>query len=162
MRIGQHAEDPFNPKYFIADIGSNHEGSLARAKEPIWVASEVDADYAESQYYRDAHLVSDRDFQELGTVASHQRSWSALVYEVYSAASVPWEWTDTLAEAAALAGVDFMSTPCDLEALECLSPHQPAVKNRFRGCQLAGTPGSRERFRKTGTPGHGRIRLCRC
>ena len=47
---------------------------------------------------------------------------------MYDAASVPWDWTAELKETADLAGVDFMSTPYDLEALDFLSPFQDAVK----------------------------------
>jgi sialic acid synthase SpsE len=128
MRISGREIGLGSPTYFIADIGSNHEGSLSRAKELIWLAGEVGADCAKFQHYRATHLVSDRGFRELSSVASHQRSWSGSVFEVYDAASVPWNWTDELAETASQAGVAFMSTPYDLEALEFLSPYQQAIK----------------------------------
>jgi N-acetylneuraminate synthase len=50
------------------------------------------------------------------------------VYEVYSEASLPWEWTPELKSYCDRVGIDFLSTPYDLETVDMLDPYVPAFK----------------------------------
>ena len=48
-----------SPTYFIADIASNHDGNLIRAKELIWKSKEAGADCAKFQHFLAERIVSD-------------------------------------------------------------------------------------------------------
>lgn len=122
-RIGDGA-----PVYFIADISANHDGSLERARALIHLAAKSGANAAKFQNFRAPHIVSERGFEELGAQFSHQARWKKPVVEVYKDASLPWEWTETLAAECRAAGVDYFSTPYDLEAVDMLDRWSPAFK----------------------------------
>jgi len=117
-----------HPTYFIADIAANHDGNLDKALELMTLAKNAGADAAKFQHFRADHIVSDRGFRELGGQQSHQASWSKSVYEVYQAASLPWEWTEPLATQAASIGIDFFTSPYDIEAIDFVDPFVPAYK----------------------------------
>jgi sialic acid synthase SpsE len=109
------------PSYFIADIGANHDGQLERAKLLIRLAKEAGADGAKFQHFRAPTIVSDRGFQDLGRL-SHTAKWKKSVYEVFEECSLPWEWTPQLKACCDEVGIDFLSTPYDLDAVDLLDP----------------------------------------
>src|SRR6266567_4458869 len=84
-----------HPTYFVADISANHDGNLSRAKELIHLAAEAGADAAKFQNFRAQRIVSARGFADLGQRLSHQATWKRSVVEVYEAASLPVDWTET-------------------------------------------------------------------
>ena len=126
--IGSRLVGPDQPTYFIADVAANHDGSLERAKSLMTLAQEAGADCAKFQHFRAEHIVSDFGFKALGGQQSHQASWDKSVFEVYQAASLPWEWTAPLAAHAQQIGIEFMSAPYDLEAVAHLDPYVNAFK----------------------------------
>lgn len=109
-----------HPTYFIADIAANHDGSLDRAIELVHLAARAGAEAAKFQHFRAPHIVSDYGFRALGGQKSHQSRWRKSVYEVYEAASLPWEWTAPLQKACVEAGIHFFSAPYDLEGVAML------------------------------------------
>jgi N-acetylneuraminate synthase len=126
--IGDRLIGPDQPTYFIADVAANHDGSLERAMELMTLCKEAGADCAKFQHFRAPHIVSDYGFKALGGQQSHQASWKKSVFEVYSDASLPWEWTQPLAEHAQKIDIEFMSAPYDFEAVEHLNPYVNAFK----------------------------------
>lgn len=114
--------------YFIADIAANHDGSLDRAKRLIELAAQSGADAAKFQHFRAREIVSNRGFLELGPALAHQASWKKSVVEVYEEAAVPWEWTEKLKLHCDEVGIEFLSTPYDLEAVAHLDPYVKAFK----------------------------------
>lgn len=122
IKIGDRSIGPEHPTYFIADISANHDGELERAKKLIHDAAEAGADAAKFQNFRAEQIVSDVGFRSLGGQLSHQAKWKESVVEVYRKASLPWEWTDELKAECDRAGLDFFSTPYDLEAVDMLDP----------------------------------------
>ena len=128
IQIGRHTVGPDHPTYFVADIAANHDGLLERAVHLIQLAAESGADAAKFQNFRAETIVSDHGFRSLGAKASHQRSWAESVYEVYEAASLPVEWTETLWQACDEAGIDYFTAPYDLDLLEVLSRFSCAWK----------------------------------
>lgn len=128
MHIGTREVGPGKPTYFIADIGSNHEGSLNRALKLIHLAAEAGADAVKFQHFRAEHIVSDEGFKSLGDKLGHQAGWKQSVFETYKQYEVPWEWTSTLAAQCTLKGVQFLSTPYDIEAVDHLDPFVSAYK----------------------------------
>jgi sialic acid synthase SpsE len=128
FRIGERLVGPDQPTFFIADIAANHDGDLERAKHLMTLAKDAGADCAKFQHFRAEHIVSDYGFRALGGQQSHQATWQKSVFEVYQDASLPWDWTQPLAEHAEQIGIEFMSAPYDLEAVAHLNPHVNAFK----------------------------------
>lgn len=128
ITIGSASIGPNSPTYFIADIAANHDGDLSRALSLITLAAEAGADAAKFQHFRAEHIVSDYGFRNLGEQLDHQASWSKSVFEVYQDASLPWEWTETLAAHCTELGIEFMSSPYDFDAVLHLDPYVNAYK----------------------------------
>jgi len=128
FKIGERAVGDEYAVYFIADIAANHDGSLARAKQLIYLAANAGADAAKFQHFRASKIVSDLGFRELGAQQSHQAKWRKSVYEVYDEASLPWEWTLELKACCRDTGIDFLSTPYDFEAANMLDDYVEAYK----------------------------------
>ncbi len=126
--IGGHEISIRAPTYFIADIAANHDGDLERAKALIWLAKEAGADCAKFQHFKAGKIVSDKGFEALGAQSAHQSSWKKSVVEVYDQYHTRDAWTDVLVETCQAAGIAFMTTPYDLEALETHALRGPAIK----------------------------------
>lgn len=117
-----------HPTYFIADIAANHDGDLERAKLLIRLAKEAGADAAKFQNFSAPRIVSDYGFRHMDGQVSHQASWKKSVFEVYQAASIPFEWTLTLGEECQDLGIDYFSSPYDFDAIDWLDPYVPVYK----------------------------------
>ncbi len=126
--IGSILVGPDQPTYFIADIAANHDGDLQRALDLMTLAKEAGASCTKFQHFRAPHIVSDYGFRALGGQQSHQATWSKSVFEVYQEASLPWKWTERLAEHARSIDIEFMSAPYDLEAVDHIDPFVNAYK----------------------------------
>lgn len=116
------------PSYFVADIAANHDGDLERAKALIWLAKEAGADAAKFQHFRAEKIVSDVGFRKLGSQLGHQASWKKPVFEIYRDYECNRDWNLALLETAQKAGIDFLTTPYDTEAVDMLDMHLPAYK----------------------------------
>ena len=116
------------PTYFIADIASNHDGDLERAKSLIWLAKEAGADAVKFQHFLAEKIVSDYGFKHLGVQIGHQSTWKKSVFDVYKECEYHRDWNQALAETASEAGIDFMTTPYDIEAVEQIDSYVPAYK----------------------------------
>ncbi len=116
------------PTYFIADIAANHDGDLERAKDLIYLAAESGADAAKFQHFQANSIVSDHGFKSLKTQQSHQGKWKKSVYEVYKAASVDLDWTETLKATCEKAGIPFFTTPYALDVVDYMDSYVPAYK----------------------------------
>lgn len=117
-----------SPVYFIADVASNHDGELTRAKDLIWLAKKAGADAVKFQHFRADKIVSDYGFKKLGGQISHQDSWKKSVYEIYKECECNRDWNEELAETASEARIDFLTSPYDAEAIDMLDPYLPAYK----------------------------------
>ena len=117
-----------SPTYFVADIASNHDGELSRAEELIAQCADAGADAAKFQHFLAKDIVSDYGFRQLGGQVAHQAAWKKPVYDVYEQYELRREWTAKLAATAAEAGVDFLTTPYDVAAVELVSALVPAFK----------------------------------
>jgi sialic acid synthase SpsE len=128
IKIGSHIIGPNHPTYFIADIAANHDGDLERAKLLIQLARQVGADAAKFQNFRAPNIVSDYGFSHMDSQVSHQAAWKKSVFQVYTEASIPFEWTPILKEECDKAGIEFFSAPYDFEAIEMLDPYVQMYK----------------------------------
>jgi N-acetylneuraminate synthase len=123
LKLGKKTVGLEHPTYFIADISANHDGDLERAKLLIRRCAQAGANAAKFQNFRAGKIVSDCGFRNLGEQLSHQSSWKKSVFEVYEQASLPWEWTATLAKECDDCGIDYFSAPYDLDAVDMLEPY---------------------------------------
>lgn len=128
ISIGSHILGADRPTYFIADIGTNHDGDLDRAKRLIRLCAQAGANAAKFQNFRAPKIVSDYGFRNLGSQQSHQASWKKSVFEVYQGASIPFEWTVELKACCDEAGIDYFSSPYDFDAIDMLDDYMPAYK----------------------------------
>jgi N-acetylneuraminate synthase len=128
FRIGQKTISAESPTYFIADIAANHDGSLRRAKQLIWLAKEAGADCAKFQHFMADKIVSDVGFSEGVGQVSHQASWKKSVAEVYEQYHTRRDWTDELIETCREAEIEFMTTPYDVDAVHMFTRLVPAYK----------------------------------
>jgi N-acetylneuraminate synthase len=128
IQIGTHILGENHPTYFIADIAANHDGSLERAKMLIRLAAEAGADAAKFQNFSAAKIVSDYGFRTMGGQQSHQAKWKKSVYEVYSDASISFDWTPELKKTCDEVGIDYFSSPYDFEAIDRLDMYMAAYK----------------------------------
>jgi sialic acid synthase SpsE len=117
-----------DPVYFIAEIGSNFDNDLSRAKDLIYLAKEAGADAAKFQHYTANSLVSDFGFKKIGNSKSHQSSWKKSVYETYKDASINQNWTCVLQETCRDAGLSFFTSPYSLELVDLINQYVPAYK----------------------------------
>jgi len=117
-----------DPVYFIAEIGSNFDQDLSRAKDLIYLAKESGANAVKFQHYTAESLVSDIGFKSLGGSKSHQSSWVKSVYETYEDASLNSEWTKILKETCAAAGITFFTSPYSFELVDLVYEFVPAYK----------------------------------
>lgn len=111
MKIGRHDTD--SRVVIIAEIGNNHEGSVARAEEMIGRAAEAGADAVKFQTIIPEFLVSPNDLARV-----KQLGRLCLEYDDFV----------RLKEVATQVGVEFLSTPFDLESVQFLESLVPAYK----------------------------------
>lgn len=117
-----------DPVYFIADIASNHDGNLQRAKDLIYLAAEAGADAAKFQHFNANTIVSDWGFRNLGSKLSHQQTWGKSVYEIYEDASLSIDWTAELSLTCKKAGIHFFTSPYSFELVDALDRYVVAYK----------------------------------
>jgi sialic acid synthase SpsE len=128
INIGDREISLDQPTYFIADIAANHDGELERAKSLIWKAKEAGADCAKFQHFLADQIVSDVGFSSEEGKISHQANWRKSVSEVYDQYHTRRDWTPVLVDTCKSAGIDFMTTPYDFEAIDMFRDIIPAYK----------------------------------
>ncbi len=128
IKIGKSLVGYGQPTYFIADIAANHDGDLNRAKNLIEIAKDSGADAAKFQHHDVSKYVSDKGFKSLGGKFSHQSKWDKSIFEVYKDAEVPTSWTQDLKDHCDKIGIDFFSTPYDLDMVDHLNKYVSAYK----------------------------------
>lgn len=112
--------------YVIAEIGSNFDGSLTKAKKLIKTAKECGADAAKFQSFLTEELLSKKGFEKK---LAFQKGWSESVWDTYKKAELPRMWHKELKEYADSIGIDFFTSPWDCEAVDLLEKLKvPAYK----------------------------------
>lgn len=108
----------FAPTYIIAEAGVNHNGSLERARQLVRSAAQAGADAVKFQTFRAERLVTAdaprARYQEDPGAASQSQYGMLKALELDEAAH------DVLARACVDEGLDFLSTPFDIDSLHML------------------------------------------
>lgn len=106
------------PPYVVAELSANHNGDLGRALRLIDAAQQAGADAVKIQTYRpDTITLNCREapFRIRGGLWD---GWT--LYDLYSAAHLPWEWHAPLFEHARRRGITLFSSPFDATAVDLL------------------------------------------
>ena len=126
--IGNKKISKKDPVYFIAEIGSNFDQDINRAKDLIYLAKDSGADAAKFQHYTAMSLVSDYGFKALGKSKSHQALWEKSVYNTYDDASLNIDWTQELKDTCDDAGITFFTSPYAFDLVDFVDKFVPAYK----------------------------------
>lgn len=128
IKINGHEISFSAPVYFIADLASNHDGNLDRAKKLIYLAKEAGANAVKFQHFLAEKIVSDYGFRNLNNKMGHQKKWKKSVFEIYKRYECNRKWTIELYKISKKIGIDFLSSPYDFEAVDILDKYLPAYK----------------------------------
>lgn len=107
-----------NEPYFIAEMSANHGNDLNVALGIVDAAAEAGADCLKVQTYTADTITlncSSEHFMIHGGLWDGQR-----LYDLYSDASLPWEWHVLIRNRCLERGLDFLSTPFDETAVDFL------------------------------------------
>ena len=121
IKIGDRWVGEGERTYIIAEAGSNHNGDFANAIKLIDTAVDAGADAVKFQIFKAENLYSKNTpgFQSLNNQD---------VYELIKKIETPREWISKLSDHCKSAGIEFMATPFDNEAVDLLNEHTSAFK----------------------------------
>jgi len=105
------------PCYTIAEIGSNFDQSLKKAKKLIKLAKDSGADAAKFQTFVAEKIISKKGFEKK---LAFQSRWKKSVWNIYKDAEFPIDWHKELHGYAKKIGIDFFSTPYFFDAVDFL------------------------------------------
>ncbi|MEO0651538.1 MAG: GNAT family N-acetyltransferase [Planctomycetota bacterium] len=110
------------PCYVVAEIGSNHDGDLDKARRMVEIAADQGADAVKFQTFEAKRLYP------RGAGKSDYLGLDTDIYDIIEAMEMPAEWLEELAALARSRGLGFLSSPFHPEAVEVLRPHVDAYK----------------------------------
>lgn len=126
VKIGKLLVGKGYPTYVIAEIGSNFDGTLTKAKKLIKLAKQSGANAAKFQSFKTELLLSKNGFNKKDTF---QSKWPKSVLQTYKDAELPREWHKELSQYCKKINIDFLSSPWDFEAVDLLAKlNVPAFK----------------------------------
>ena len=112
--------------YIIAEIGSNFDGSLVKAKKLIKLAKQSGADAVKFQSFTAEGLIVNDGFDQK---TAFQAKWKHSVWDTYKKAEFPRQWHKELNEFSKKIGIHFFTSPWDFEAVDMLDElNPPAIK----------------------------------
>jgi len=121
VQIGERLVGPGQPAYIIAEAGANHDCDLVIAHRLIDVAADCGADAVKFQTYS-AETMYSRFTPRLKEMDEFGRSPAGETpFELIKRIELPREWQKELRDHAVERGIDFLSTPFDLEAVDELA-----------------------------------------
>lgn len=127
IKIGNKIIGKNQPAYIIAEVGSNFDGSLVRAKKLAKLAKDCGADAYKIQNFLAPKIVSSEGFKNLQI--AFQAKWNKPVIETYRQAEFPRKWLRELSDYCQKIDIDFLSSPYDTEAVDLLEKIKiPAYK----------------------------------
>tara|TARA_B100002051_G_scaffold222082_1_gene216247 strand:+ start:17 stop:1072 length:1056 start_codon:yes stop_codon:yes gene_type:complete len=119
IKIGNKFVGDGCPFYTIAEIGSNFNKSLTKAKKLIDLALESGADAVKFQSFKAEKLVNDDCFKNLKI--GYQSKWNKSVFDVYKDAEFPIEFHKEIFDYCKAKKIEFFSAPYDKESVDYLN-----------------------------------------
>ena len=105
--------------YIIAEISANHNNDFELAVKTVQAIAKTGADAVKVQTYTPDSLTLDVDNEYFGPRPSGL--WKGRTpYQLFQEASMPYEWQPKLKKIANDLGLDFFSSPFDLQAVDFL------------------------------------------
>lgn len=104
--------------YIIAEMSANHAGKLENALKIIEEAKQAGADCVKIQTYTADTLTLDCREDPYQIKGGLWNGYS--YYQLYKEAYTPWEWHQPIKEYCEQIGIDFLSTPFDITAVDYL------------------------------------------
>ena len=114
IRIGKKIIGLNQPIYIIAEIGSNHDGSIEKAKKLIKKASECGVDAVKFQFFKADTIAANMD-DDLVVLENGKT-----MYQIYKENETPYEWCEELKKYSEKCNVVFLATPFDKKAVDLL------------------------------------------
>lgn len=143
IKLGSTLVSANTAPYIIAEIGVNHEGSLAKAKELIELAKEGGANCAKFQTYKAGKIASKHSpaYWDLKMEPTTSQYALFMKHDKFE----PEDYV-ACAQHARKVGIDFLSTAFDREAVDFLDPLMPFFK--IASADLTNVPLLRQIARK--------------
>ena len=114
--------------YFIADVGSNHEGDIDRAIMLCDLIRKSGGHAVKFQHFKAETIVSDRGFRSLPAGSTHQDGWVDSVFDTYKKYEYKREWDDTIIQHCNHIGLDYLTTPYDFAAVNTIIDKLDIIK----------------------------------
>ena len=125
IKIGHNLIGESQKCYIIAEIGSNFDGSIQKAKKLIKLAKQCGANAAKFQSFKAEEFISKSGFKNSPFELKFKKS----AFELYKQVELPREWNSELNSYAKKIGIDFFTSPWDYEAVDDLVKiNAPAIK----------------------------------
>lgn len=125
FQIGKKQVGDGCPVYIIAEAGSNHNGSLATAKELVDAAKFAGADAVKFQLFRARTMYPSR---KIDVRYLRESGVKGDLYGIIEAAEVPLDWMPLLSSYAHRSGLGFIVTPFDPDLALFVRPFVDAYK----------------------------------
>jgi N-acetylneuraminate synthase len=129
IKIGKRWVGEGEPVFIIAEVGSNHNGSLKQAKRLIDVAVDAGADAVKFQTFKAERLYSKKTPAMSYLKKNKLLKKGETVWDLLRKNELPRVWQKSLSEYCAKKKIVFLSTPFDVEAVDDLNAlKMPAIK----------------------------------
>jgi len=128
MKINNTSISDSSRAYIIAELSANHEQNFDLAVETIKAMKESGADAVKLQTYTADSITLNIDKPWFRT--REDSLWAGKkMYDLFKIGETPWEWHAKLQKLSNDLGMDFFSSPFDIEGVDLLaSIHVPAYK----------------------------------
>ena len=128
LKINNKHIDHDHPVYIIAELSANHNQDFDLAIESLKAIKETGADAVKLQTFTPDSMTLNLDKKEFMTREDSLWAGSKL-YDLYKKAATPYSWHEDLKILADQLGLDFLSSPFDIKAVDFLDSLQvPAFK----------------------------------
>ncbi len=111
IKIGNKFVGNNHPTYIIAEVGSNHDGSIEKAKELIKTASGCGVDAVKFQFFKADTIAA--DIEDEIVILENGKT----LYQLYKENETPYEWVQELKNFCKIHNITFLATPFDKEAV---------------------------------------------
>lgn len=127
IRIGNRVISESSPTFIIGELSCNHNQNFELALETIDKMHEAGVDCVKIQTSKPGGITLDSD-QEMFKIKGGLWDGKRL-FDLYKEVYTPWEWIKDLKEYSEARGMEFFSSPFDLEAVDYLEDlDMPAYK----------------------------------
>lgn len=120
MKIGKKKINESSPTFIIAELSCNHRQDYKIAVETIKAMKDAGADCVKLQTLKPETITINSNKKDF--VIDGGTLWDGrTLYDLYKETQTPWEWHKPLKELTESLGMEFMSSPFDIEAVEFLN-----------------------------------------